>query len=101
MDMKYNWIPKERCMVMNLNKLDFINVLSNKLHYSKDRCIVINEILENNFFISKKNKDKIIEELIQQLGINYKEAIDIYDIAIKIIKDEVKEKLKHPFKSQD
>lgn len=88
-------------MVMSLNKLEFINELSLKLSYPKDKCIIINEILESNFFISKKNKDKIIEELIQKLVINQKEAINIYDVAVKIVKDEVKNKLKHPFKSKD
>ena len=85
-------------MVMNLNKTEFINELSSQLSYSKDKCIIINEILESNFFISKKNKDKIIEEFIRKLEINYEEAIEIYDIAIKIINDEIKNKLKNPFK---
>ena len=53
-------------MVMKMNKRDFINKLSIELSYSKDKCSIINEILENNFFISKKNKDKIIEEFIHK-----------------------------------
>ena len=88
-------------MVMNLNKTEFIKKLSKKLSYSKDKCIIINEILESNFFISKKNKDKIIEELIRVLDINQEEAINIYNIAVTIIKNEVKNKLRHPFKSKD
>lgn len=39
-----------------------------------------------------------MEELIQKLNINHIDAIKIYDIAIMIIKDEVKNKLKHQFK---
>ncbi len=88
-------------MVMNLNKNEFVNELSKQLSYSKEKCIMINDILENNFFISKKNKDKIIEEFIQELDINKEEAMSIYEIAVKIIKEEVKNKLKHPFKSKD
>jgi len=88
-------------MVMKMNKTEFINELSKELSYSKDKCIIINQILESNFFISKKSKDKIIEELIQTLNINYEEAIKIYDTALTIIKNEIKNKLKHPFKSQD
>lgn len=84
-----------------MNKKEFINVLSEQLSYSIDKCITINEILENNFFISKKNKDKIINELMQKLDIDNEEAINIYDTAIKIINDEIKNKIKHPFNSKD
>lgn len=86
-------------MAMKMNKTGFIDELSRQLSYPKDTCIVINDILENSFFINKKNKDKIIEEFIQNLNVNNEEATKIYDIAIKIIKDEVKNKLKHPFNS--
>lgn len=88
-------------MVTKMNKTDFINKLSKELSYSIGRCMIINEILESNFFISKKNKDKIIEEFIQKLEIDYEEAIKIYDIVVRIVNDEIKNKLKHPFKSKD
>lgn len=88
-------------MVMNMNKTEFIDELSNQLSYPQERCIIINDILENNFFISKNNKDKIIEELTQALNVDNEEANKIYDIAVKIVKDEVKDKLKHPFRNQD
>ncbi len=86
---------------MKMNKNEFISELSKQLSYSKEKCFMINDILENNFFISKKNKDKIIEEFIKILNVSNEEAMKIYDIAIKIIKEEVKNKLKHPFKNQD
>lgn len=88
-------------MVMNLNKSKFILELSKELKYSQDKCIIINDILENNFFISQKNKDKIVEELKNKLDVNNEDAIKIYSTAIKIINDEIKNKLKHPFKNQD
>lgn len=88
-------------MVTKMNKKDFILKLADKLNYSEDECVIINDILENNFFISKKNKDKIIGELIIKLNIAYDEATNIYDVAVKIINDGIKDKLKHPFKSID
>ncbi len=100
MDTKYNWIPKERCMVMKMNKNEFLSELAKQLSYSKEKCLMINDILESNFFISKKNKDKIIDEFMQKLKVSNEEALKIYDIAVKIIKDEVKNKLKHPFQNQ-
>ncbi len=82
-----------------MNKTEFIDELSRVLSYPNDKCIIINEILENNFFISKKSKDKIIGEFIQKLDVNHEEAIRIYDMAVTIINEEVKNKLKHPFRS--
>jgi len=88
-------------MVMKMNKTGFIKELSKVTGYSIDECNVINDVLENNFFISKKSKDKIVNELISSLKINETEANAIYEISKKIINDELKNKLKHPFKSQD
>lgn len=88
-------------MVIIMNKTNFINELSMQLSYSKEVCVTINDILESNFFLSKKNKDKIIEEFIQKLDVNNEEATKIYDVAIESVKDEIKNKLKHPFKNQD
>ncbi len=88
-------------MVMKMNKNGFISELSKQLSYSKEKCIMMNDILESNFFISKKNKDKIIDEFIRKLKISSEEAKKIYDAAVKVIKDEVKSKLRHPFQNQN
>lgn len=84
-----------------MNKKEFIEKLSKELNYSIDKCVIVNEILEENFFISKKSKDSIINQLIMKLDIDIEEANNIYDIAVKITKEEIKNKLKHPFKSKD
>ncbi len=88
-------------MVKKMNKKEFVVALSTELSLKEDKCYLISEILENNFFISKKSKDKIIKELIEKLEINSDEATNIYNVAIKIINDEIKNKLKYPFKSKD
>ena len=84
-----------------MNKKEFIKKLLKELNYSEEKCILINDILENNFVISKKSKETIIQELMSQLEISETEANRIYDASIKIIKEELKEKIKHPFKSKD
>ena len=87
-------------MVMNLNKKNFLKLLQEKTNYSIEKCELINNVLENNSLIGKKNKQKIINTLIQ----NYfteDEAENIYDISINIIMTEIKNKIKHPFKSKD
>lgn len=88
-------------MVMKMNKAQFIEELEKTIGYSKEDCNTINEILESNFIISKKSKDTIILKLIETLNISQEEAEKIYKVSAKIITTEVKNKLKHPFKSID
>ncbi len=88
-------------MVMKMNKTEFIMELKKELNYSEDKCTIINNILESNFFINKKNRNKIIKKLEIELNVDNYEATDIYDIAVRIINNEIKGKLKHPFKSID
>lgn len=87
-------------MVKKMNKTEFIQELAKTIEYSIEDCNIINDILESNFFLSKKNKTIIITELTVKLGIDEMEATKIYEVAINIINKEVKYKLKHPFKSK-
>lgn len=84
-----------------MNKSEFIDELASELSYSKEKCNIINNVLEDNFFISKKSKDIIISSLIDKLSISKEEAAHIYDVSVSIINKEIKSKLKHPFKSKD
>lgn len=86
---------------MKMNKTSFIKELSEKLNMDEEKCTIINDILESNFFISKKSKDKIITELINRLSVDEMEANKIYDTAKDIFNSEIKNKLKHPFRSRD
>lgn len=87
-------------MVKKMNKKEFIEKLSYKLSYTIDECTIINDILESNFFISRKSKDKIIDELVKKLSITESEAKKIYNTSCSIIKEKIKNKIKHPFKNQ-
>lgn len=84
-----------------MNKDGFIKCLSCKLNCSIERATIINEILENNFFISKKSKDIIINELINKLDINNSEAENIYNTSREILKEEIKYSLKHAFDDKE
>lgn len=88
-------------MVKKMNKSEFATKLSGVTNYSFETSFKIVEILENNFFISKNSKDKIIREIKESIKIDEEKATDIYEEAVKIFKDEVKYRLKHPFKSKD
>ena len=88
-------------MVINMNKKEFIEELVKKTNYDEDKCIIINDILEDNFIIGKKNKEKTISNLIEKLNIDKKEANNIYDISSSIIMNAIKDKIKHPFRSKN
>lgn len=85
-------------MVYLMNKKELINTLSKELNYEENKCKIICDILENINFFNKKNKEKIIEELINKLNINNIEANKIYNISLKIIKKEIKMRIINPFK---
>lgn len=87
-------------MVMKMNKSEFIKRLKEETNYSEDRCAIVNDILENNFIIGRKNKHKIIHDLISKT-FTEDEAENIYDISINIIISEIKNKIKHPFKNKN
>lgn len=78
-----------------MNKNEFIEELLQKLNYSKEEVSKINNILEKNFFISKKSKEKIITKLMSNLNISLEEANRIYDTARSLLKEEVEKNLKH------
>lgn len=84
-----------------MNKTIFIKELSKQTGYDEEKCTLINNIIENYFILGRKNKEKIIKDLQIKANLNEDDSENVYDISIKIITGEIKNKLKHPFKSQD
>ena len=84
-----------------MNKSEFIKELSKQTGYDEEKCIVINSIVEDTFIIGKKNKDKMIEKFEEQISLDENEANKLYETIMSIISSEIKNKLKHPFKSKD
>lgn len=84
-----------------MNKNEFIKELSKQTGYDEEKCILINNVIENYFIFGKKNKDKIIKDLQIKASLNEDDSENVYDICMKIITKEIKNKLKHPFRSQD
>lgn len=88
-------------MVLTMNKTSFIKKLQKNLNYDKEKCIIINDVMESTSLFGKKSKDKMVSDLIIRLNITNSEANRIYEIAMNIITTEIKNKIKHPFRSQD
>lgn len=84
-----------------MNKHELIEKLSEKIKCNREDATKIIEVFNNNFFISKSSKDKIISEIEASLQIEKQEANHIYLETIEIIKEELKNNLKHPFRSKD
>ncbi len=99
--MKFKKTQKEKYTVKKINKKSFISELHDNTNLSYEECLIVNNILENNFIFNKKKKEKVINELILQLNINDERANEIYNEIIQFISSKIKEKIKHPFKSYD
>ena len=84
-----------------MNKNVFIKELSKQTEYDEEKCILINNVIESYFIFGKRNKDKIIQDLQVKANLSEDDSENVYDIAIRIITGEIKNKLKHPFKNQD
>lgn len=85
-------------MVIKMNKTGFIEKLKEVLNIDDNKANIINNILESNNIIGKKGKENIINDLMGQLKIDLAEANKIYEKVMNIIKDTIKNKLKHPFR---
>lgn len=84
-----------------MNKNGFIKVLTKETGYDEEKCILINNVIENYFLLGRKNKNKIIKDLQTKVNLSEDDSENVYDIWVKIITGEIKNKLRHPFKSQD
>lgn len=84
-----------------MNKNEFVKELVKQTGYEEEKCAKINSIIEDTFFIGKKNKEKMIADFKEKLNVDEEEANKIYETAIEIISKGIKDKLRHPFKSQD
>lgn len=84
-----------------MNKTEFIKELAKLTSCTSEECIVINEVMESHFVFSSKNKDEIVADIMNRLSFSSEKASDVYEKAMQLIKGTAKDKLKHPFRSQD
>ena len=84
---------------INMNKSGFIEKLQQETNYSEEQCILINDVLESHFIFRKKNKPKVVADLVEKLAVDEAEADRVYELCMTIIRAEKKAALKHPFGS--
>lgn len=88
-------------MVKKMNKTYFLEQLKEETNLSEKDVLALSSILDDHFVFGKKNKDKIVSDIKGKLEVSNDKAEEIYNITMSIISSNVKDKLKHPFKSQD
>ncbi len=81
-----------------MNRSKFIEELSEKTKYSIQDSEIICTIYEKHFIVGRKNKQKIIDDLVDELKISFEEADEIYNKSSEIIATAIKNKILHPFK---
>lgn len=79
-----------------MNKSGFIEKLQQETNYSEEQCILINDVLESHFIFRKKNKPKVVADLVEKLAVEEAEADRVYELCMTIIRAEKKAALKHP-----
>lgn len=84
-----------------MNKEKVLEKLKESTGLSESECSILNNILENHFLIGKNNKEKIITDIIEKLKVSEEKANELYNNSMTIIGNELKEKIKHPFKNQE
>lgn len=84
-----------------MNKEKFIKELESVTGLDNGKCTIINDILESNFVVGKKNKEKIVSGIMEKLEMTKEEAEKIYESAMSILGSGIKDKLKHPFGAQE
>ena len=84
-----------------MNKSGFVKQISKELNVDESRARQIADLLEENFLIGKKNKENTIQLFADNLKVTEEEANEIYDKCIDVIKNNLVQKVKHPFKNLD
>lgn len=81
-----------------MNKGDFINELVKQTGLTQEQGAAANDVFESTFLAGNKNKDLIVSQLTEKLGIDESQADMIYTAAIGIISGGVLDKVKGIFK---
>ena len=83
-----------------MNKSGFIKEIAQKLQCDEERSIAIESIVGDHFIIGKNNKEKVIIDLMEKLGMDREEADKTYNTVSEIIANALKDRIIHPFRKE-
>ena len=84
-----------------MNKTGFRKAIQEKTFLDDSKMDSVMEVLDENFFIGKNSKERIINGFITRALVDEDKAKEIYDVAMSTIAINLKNKIKHPFKKID
>ena len=78
-----------------MNAEDFISELTAQTGLTNEQGIAANEIFESTFLAGNKNKDFIVKQISERLGVDEAQADMIYNVAIGLLSAGVLTKIKN------
>lgn len=81
-------------------KEELIAKLEKETGLEHAQAVMFNSILEDHFILGRKNKEKIVADIEAQLKVEADKAETLYETAMSIIGEGIKDKIKHPFGEQ-
>ena len=85
-------------MVIKMNNKQLMKKVKDKLKLNDKSLLIFSNIVNDIPVIGKSNKEKIIEEFIEQLSVDKIVAEHYYEAFSEIIAAAIKDKIKHPFR---
>ena len=84
-----------------MNKRYYVKQLSEKLNIDQTEARRIADVIDDCALIGRKNKDNTISTFMERLNVTKEEANKLYNVSVEIIKDNIINKIKHPFKKDN
>ena len=81
-----------------MNKTELIKKLAEELNLDEEKARLIESVISDHFIIGKENREKIIKDLIEKVGVSEEVADQIYNKFSEIAATSIKDKILHPFK---
>ena len=77
-----------------MNTEDFISQLVSETGLTQEQGVAANSIFESTFLAGNKNKDFIVQQLMERLGVDESQANLIYEVGVGILATGILSKLK-------
>jgi hypothetical protein len=77
-----------------MNSSDFISELVSQTGLTQEQGVAANDVFESTFLAGNKNKNIIVTQLVQRLGVDEAQAEIIYNVGIGLLSAGIISKIK-------